>query len=218
MSENQLFLSTEEIQTKTIIMYRLLLSAFFIALGSGLFAQSASDLKHDSNWTWFGIDYTNCYFLSKMDFPNVSDLESKISAWNDLVLMEREKFIVKTLVGKNISYSTDMVKDLNSEIDVKSRLSDDGFQSTHLDPGTIQEIVLNYKMPEDLSGIGLVLIAESYSKPNVQGAYFVTFFDIATKKVLITERMLGKAKGFGLRNYWASSYYRVLQSVGKQYK
>ncbi|NOX86391.1 MAG: hypothetical protein GXO86_10590 [Chlorobi bacterium] len=61
------------------------------------------------------------------------------------------------------------------------------------------------------------MIAESYSKPNVQGAYYVTFFDIATKKVLSTERMLAKPGGFGLRNYWAKTYYTVLKEVGKKY-
>lgn len=199
-------------------MKRLLLSIAIIALTTSLFAQSSADVRNNSNWTWFGIDYTNCYFITKMDFPNVSDLESKINAWNDLVLIEREKYIQKTLVGKNINYFTDMVEDLNSEIDVKSRLSNDGFLSTHIEEIMIQEIVDGYDIPDELSGIGLALIAESYSKPNAQGAYFATFFDIETKKVLITERMLGKAKGFGLRNYWASSYLRVLQEVGKKYK
>jgi hypothetical protein len=199
-------------------MKRFILLIVFIAIASFSFSQSPTDVKSNDDWTWLGIDYTHCYFLTKMDFPSVSDLESKIQAWNDLVLMEREKYIDKTLVGKNIDYYTDMVEELNEEIDVKSRLSNDGFLATHMEEVMIQEIVGGYNIPDELTGIGLIFIAESYSKPNVQGAYFVTFFDMETKRVLITERMLGKAKGFGLRNYWAGSYYRVLQEVGKRYK
>jgi hypothetical protein len=153
-----------------------------------------------------------------MDFPSVSDLESKLDAWNNLVLVEREKFIEKTLKGKDVTYFIEMVGDLNEEVDVKSRLTNDGFMSTHMDAGMVQGMVDAYNIPDELSGIGLILIAESYSKPNTQGAYFVTFFDIDSKKVLVTERMLGKARGFGLRNYWANSYYTVLQQVGKKYK
>jgi len=199
-------------------MKKILMLLAAIIVSAGLNAQSSSDIRNASEWTWLGIDYTNCYFLTKMDFPSVSDLESKISAWNNLVLLEREKFVVKTLVGKNIIYYIDMVQTINSDIDVKSRLTDDGFQSTHIEEVQIQEIVGSYDLPADMSGIGLVFIAESYSKPNVQGAYYVTFFDISSKKVLSTTRMLGKAKGFGMRNYWANSYYLVLKNLGKLYK
>lgn len=197
------------------LLLALLFSAFAITSAS---AQSSADIGTSNDWTWFGIDYTNCYFIMSYDFPSVSDLESKIGAWNDLVLLERDKYILKPLASKDIAFSVDMVKELNGEIDVKSRISNDGFQSSYMESSQIQEIVNNYQIPDDLSGIGLIFIAESYSKPNEQGAYYATFFDIASKKVLSTERKLGKAKGFGLRNFWANSYYVILKEIGKQYK
>ena len=186
-------------------------------LGMSSFSQSLSEVNKAKEWTWFGIDYTNCYFLTPMDFPSISDLEAKIGAWNDLVLLERDKFIEKTIGRRDINYYVDMIKEKNAEIDVKSRLSDDDFKTTHIESGMIQDIVDGYYIDDDMEGIGLVLIAESYSKPNVKGSYYVTFFDIATRKVISSERMLGKASGFGLRNYWANSYYQVLKSVGKKY-
>ncbi len=170
-----------------------------------------------NNLTWFGIDYTNCYFLTPMDFPNVGDLKTKIRAWNDLVLYERDKYINKTLKGKNVKSALETVNKRNETINVRDHLTDDGFKSSHLDPAKVQEIISSYDIPEGLSGTGLVLIAESYSKPNEQGAYYVAFFDIATKKVFATERMLAKPGGFGLRNYWAKTYYTVLKEVGKKY-
>ncbi len=170
-----------------------------------------------NNLTWFGIDYTNCYFLTPMDFPNVGDLKLKLRAWNDLVLYERDKFIDKTLKGKNVKFALETVNKRNEGINVRDHITDDGFKSSHLDPAKVQEIINSYDIPPDLSGTGLVLIAESYSKPNEAGAYYVTFFDIASKKVLSTDRMLGKPGGFGLRNYWAKTYYLVLKEVGKKY-
>lgn len=198
---------------KTILTF--LASLLFASLS---FGQSSSDVQHAETWTWFGIDYTQCYFLTPMDFPSVSDLESKIKAWNDLVLYERAKFLDKNLLGRNTIFYLDAVENRNKEIDVRSRITDDGFLSSHMESTQIQDIINSYDIPEDMEGIGLVLIAESYSKPNVKGSYYVTFFDITTKKVLITERMLGKPSGFGLRNYWAGSYNNVLKAIGKKYK
>jgi len=191
----------------------LLLIAFSILLGMTGSSQSFDT----NNLTWFGIDYTNCYFLTPMDFPNVGDLKTKLRAWNDLVLYERDKYIDKTLKGKNVKFELETVNKRNDQVNVKEHITDDGFKSSHLDPAKVREIISSYDIPPDLSGTGLVLIAESYSKPNEQGAYYVTFFDIATKKVLSTERMLGKPGGFGLRNYWAKTYYNVLKEVGKKY-
>jgi len=42
---------------------------------------------------------------------------------------------------------------------------------------------------------------------------YVTFFDIATKKVLITERMIGRASGVGFRNYWVRPIYEVIKRI-----
>lgn len=129
---------------------------------------------------------------------------------------EREKYIEKALEGKNVTFSADMIKDMNMEIDMESRITNDESLYKHLDPTQAEQIVSNYKIPDDLSGVGLVFIAESYSKPEEAGAYYVTFIDLSTKKVLSTERMTGKAKGFGLRNYWAYTFYKVLQEIGKK--
>jgi hypothetical protein len=90
--------------------------------------------------------------------------------------------------------------------------------SSHLEQADIQGIVNTYNLREGASGIGLVFIVESLSKPNVKGAYWVTFFDAKTKKVISTERYLGKAGGFGLRNYWAKSYYNVMMEAGKEFQ
>lgn len=42
-----------------------------------------------------------------------------------------------------------------------------------------------------------MFIIETFDKPNQESRIMVTFFDIATKKVLINERIKGKATGAG---------------------
>ena len=51
-------------------------------------------------------------------------------------------------------------------------------------------------------------------------AIWVTFVDLKSKKVLMTERIEVKASaGFGFRNYWASTIKNLIDLIGdKKYK
>jgi hypothetical protein len=60
-----------------------------------------------------------------------------------------------------------------------------------------------------------VFIVEGLNKPGAKGSMYVTFIDMATKKVLFSERMVGKAGGFGYKNYWAKSVFEVLEDIQK---
>jgi len=196
-------------------MKRILLLILFSALMTNIsYSQSA---LNTGEFTWFGIDYTQCYYLTPIDFPSISDLEAKIKAWNDLVLDEQEKYIAKALAGKNVDFAIEAVTKRNETINVKSMLTEDETKAFHLETNQIQQIIENYNIEESLNGTGLVLIAESYHRLDERGNYYIAFFDIATKKVFVTEHMSGKAKGIGLRNYWAATYYNVLKSIGKKY-
>ncbi len=192
----------------------LLLAVFYLSTIS--FGQS-STVSNAKDWTWLGIDYTHCYFITSIDFVNADDLFEKTKAWNNLVYTEREKYIEKTLKSKKVALSSNMIKERNAEIDIEKRITDDESFYTHLDKDQVIKIVSDYNIPNDLSGIGLVLIAESYNKLEESGAYYVTFIDLDTKEVLSTERKLGKARGFSFRNYWAYTYYLVLKEIGKEY-
>lgn len=195
----------------------LLLLITGILISSTSYSQSSGSSFNANQITWFGIDYTECYFLNPIDFPSRDDLKNKLQAWNDLVLNEREKYITKTLKGKSVKYAKNAVNERNETVKIKDKITDDNTKSNHLKSDQIQGMINSYNIEDGLSGTGLVLIAESYDKPTEHGNYYVTFFDIATKKVFITEPISGKAKGFGLRNYWAGSIYKVLQQVGKKY-
>ena len=56
------------------------------------------------------------------------------------------------------------------------------------------------------------------SKGREEASYWVTFVDMKNKKVLLTKRMLGKAVGFGFRNYWAGSAKNVFKAMKKEFK
>jgi hypothetical protein len=193
----------------------LLLTVFYLSTIS--FGQN-STVSNAKEWTWLGIDYTHCYFITSIDFVNADDLFEKTKAWNNLGYTEREKYIEKPLKSKKVVLSSNMINERNAEIDIEKRITDDESFYMHLDKDQVIKIVSEYNIPDDLSGIGLVLIAESYNKLEESGAYYVTFIDLDTKEVLCTERKLGKARGFSFRNYWAYTYYLVIKEIGKEYK
>jgi hypothetical protein len=83
-----------------------------------------------------------------------------------------------------------------------------------LDKNTIAEIIKEYNTKEK-QGLGIVFIMESLDKPKRIATMWVTFFDIASKTVLLTEKMSGKPGGAGFRNYWARTYYNVMVKIKK---
>jgi hypothetical protein len=56
---------------------------------------------------------------------------------------------------------------------------------------------------------------EALSKTSEKGTMWVTFVDMNNNKLLHTERMTGKTGGFGFKNYYANSVYKVIQEIKK---
>jgi hypothetical protein len=61
-----------------------------------------------------------------------------------------------------------------------------------------------------------MFIMESMDKSSKQANMFVTFVDMASRKVLFTERMSGEAGGFGFRNYWVRPVSEVIEKIQKR--
>ena len=62
-------------------------------------------------------------------------------------------------------------------------------------------------------GVGMVFIAQFLDKSNNRGTYEVVFFNTETKEIIEEWITDGKARGFGLRNYWAGSVYSALKKL-----
>ena len=64
---------------------------------------------------------------------------------------------------------------------------------------TIESIVRGYNF-SGKKGIGLMFIMETMNKASATASMYVTFINLSSGKVLLTERMTAKAAGFGFRN------------------
>jgi len=89
----------------------------------------------------------------------------------------------------------------------------------NLKPGRIERsaidgMVKKYSSAEKKDGVGLVFVIENFNKSAQVADVYVTFFDIASKKILLCEKMSGAARGVGMRNYWAGAIKAIIKELG----
>ncbi|MFK5856085.1 MAG: hypothetical protein QM503_08150 [Bacteroidota bacterium] len=185
--------------------------SFIVALSEVSFSQS-NKAYCVQEITWFGIDYSQAYFIDDKAFPDPDKLKDVyFLAWNNFVFKEANKYDISRFFNKKeVFFSTSYINSRNKEIDIFNRIGNFWVNQGYLNPDSIQSIISSYHMAENIQGVGLVFIVEKLDKPNRRAIYWVAFFDIETKKVLLTEPIIGRPAGAGTRNYWANSFYSAL--------
>lgn len=195
---------------KLIIMKNLILF-LFIVLTIRLFSQSASDVFVKNEIVWLGIDLSNSKYIGFTGTTTPSEIINQYFVqWNTLIISEPEKYNIKKFFWKKgVIYDIDYMikKNMTTKLDNYNT-----FSSYSLPDNKLDSIVAEYQ-PNNTSGIGLAFIVESFNKITETASIYVTFIDLATKKVLFKEKMYGKASGFGLRNHWSGAFYNILKSI-----
>ncbi|MCB0760345.1 MAG: hypothetical protein KDC12_02400 [Flavobacteriales bacterium] len=192
-----------------------------LLLTCSLQAQSLSDLfqKSDTEIHWLGIDYSQVKLIG--DFSEFADAgdrsvvqvkETYFPKWNYLIVNESAKYDIRGMVRKEkITNSIEMVMKRNGEADVAEM---EAYTNTPLSPDDIQGIAKTYDF-EGKTGLGLILIAECMDKNAPIAIYHFAVINMNTKEVLLQERFETVPGGIGLRNFWAASYYKVIQDIEK---
>ena len=199
-----------------------LLAGLLLCLNQAtLNAQSASDIFNSSKTTitWLGVDFTQVKVVGETGTVSPSELISLFEKINGVIINESDKYNFKEALNKSdIPYDLGPVNKLNGEIDTETILSSSSAEKGRIDEALIATLVKKYevKKPE---GVGLVFFMETLDKPSETGTMWVTFFSLSDHKVLLAEKMSGKAAGFGFRNHWARTVYEVIKQIKKtEYK
>ena len=191
-----------------ILTFCILHSAFLIK------AQSNAELFNSAKLVWFGVDMSHSKLVGTEGFTDPYDIQKRyVPAWNSLVLSEAEKYDVRKFFKNG-----EVVNDILAVEAVNEKINPGEWVQTStytLDKSEITGMVKKYKSNEK-EGLGLVFIVESFDKTKETGFIYVTFFNIATKEVILTEKLSGKAGGFGVRNYWAAAIYKVMLESEKK--
>lgn len=92
--------------------------------------------------------------------------------------------------------------------------SDNVSDFTHLTSFHIDKLVKEYNF-NGIKGTGLHFVVDGMSKAEKAASVYVTYIDMDMKKVLLTAQLVGKAGGFGLRNFWAKPFEEILKQIEK---
>ena len=205
---------------KTVIA----LSICFLLQLNGIKAQTREDLFTDKEIKYFfyGIDYSNAKFIGEFAHfeesgqKNMEGIKSEFfSRWNDVLIKESDKFDVKKAFRlNNLAYRIEEITTVNEATEVDSMAAT---KSTAFSKADIEAIVSNYNF-EAKEGVGIIFISEYLNKNSAKGCFHFVVFSHSTKEVLLQDRFVESARGFGLRNYWINPVYKAIGGVEYKYK
>lgn len=183
----------------------------FLVLSTSLvcFAQNKSALKNIHSIKFYGVDYSQVKIYGADESP--VEFREAFRRINDLFIREAKKYNVGKHLKKEVTeISLEAVNQVNDGIDLSELMTTQ--RNYTLSEEQIKAAVQALPISKT-SGVGMVFIAQLLDKPNNKGTYRVVFFNTETKEIIeewITE---GKARGFGLRNYWAGSIHNSLKKL-----
>ena len=165
--------------------------------------------------TYLGIDFSQARLVGDAGAVATDFKDKHFPGINQLVINEPKKYdLTKALKRSNITNDIAVTEAANAKIEADKIKVSSAPAANRLDAAAIQKIVQDYDL-SGKKGIGMVIIMEDLNKTSERGSMYVTFLDLGTHKVLFTERLTGKAGGFGNRNYWAKPVYEVFEQIEK---
>ncbi|MBN2165423.1 MAG: hypothetical protein JW717_04025 [Marinilabiliaceae bacterium] len=200
---------------------RALSIGLFILFAGVLFAQKNEELFSDNNYKyyWFGIDYSGVQLIG--DFysesfagkdPHTEIRDRYFIAWNNLIKAERKKYSIERLVNKaSVIYDTDVVDSINKNVLV-SNLSDESKLIMLKEDLAAKIKSYNFKQSD---GIGVIIFADVLNKTELKAIYELVYFNIKNRELLYFKQYEYKPMGFGIRNYWAGSFYPIFRDFPK---
>ncbi|MCC7029604.1 MAG: hypothetical protein IT257_04805 [Chitinophagaceae bacterium] len=185
----------------------------------------ADIFKSSVDITWLGVDYSEVKFIGPATgwgdegTKTPTEMRDKyFPAWNELMVKEAKVFKIAEAVSRaEVNFAVDVTADANAKMNKKEIFSENIGDFQLVSEADVQSMIKNYNF-KGKTGIGFLLIAEGMSKGREEASYWVTFVDMKSKKVLLTQRMLGKASGIGFRNYWANTVKNILKAMKKDFK
>jgi len=185
----------------------------------GIQAQSVNDIfDPKTTITWLGMDMTGAIFIGDREkFGSQSDIQNLIKSWNDVLEREKEKFNVQLMVHKTVpvDMKLDVTRNHNSDLDISNILSEKTGDHVHLRKNGVEQIAAAYNF-DGATGVGLMFNIESFNKTNNEASLWVTFINMGTGEVIITERMTANPGGAGVRNYWLGAVRGIMEKVKKK--
>ncbi len=187
-----------------------LLFSLCLVLGYSFFAYSKEPFPQVKNAIFFGVDFSHCEIIGADESEN--QCREAFAGINRLFFSEPKKYDI----SESIQIPTDLVfeniKVANNEneqfvLSLKAQIETiDPF-----DNETLEQLIKTYTN-KDKEGHGFVIFAKALDKTQGKAYYSGCLFEIKTGKIIYQDFNFGKARGYGLRNFWARSVYNYLSN------
>lgn len=174
-------------------------------------AQDMQVIRDTDDLYFYGVDFSAAKIIGAEESP--AEFRDMFYDINYLFISEREKYVIplqKKLQHTFSDIDIDAVKENNAS-------AEDDEMIAHASPKDMteeqlhQQVLMN-DIPEK-EGVGLLIVCSELNKTDELGHYYYVFFDNSTFEVKTVGAYSGKAAGFGLRNYWASTLYRTYKEI-----
>lgn len=200
--------------SKFFLSFSVLLSCLAVQT---LNAQKTKDVFNaDTPLTYLGIDFTKVKIIGETNNPAWEIRDKFFSTINSVIVNEPKKYDLRSTFQKaEVNFNLDPVMEKNSKAEIEGMVSLNSSDVNSLDSKAISQIAKGYKL-NDKKGIGLLIIMETMNKTQTRATMHFTFIDMANGNMLFSEKVSGKPRGFGFRNYWAGSVYDALGEIEKQ--
>ncbi|NII26520.1 hypothetical protein HB364_15635 [Pseudoflavitalea sp. X16] len=184
---------------------------FFLVNAPTAIAQKTKDIfSPDMPLTYFGVDFSEARIIGGTPAKT-----SDFAGINNLIVNETKKYDLPAVFQRSsVTVDIKAVNKKNATINTAAIKSSNVSDFNRLKKDDVYKIIKGYNWG-NRKGIGVLFIMEGMSATGKVASMYVTFFDIASKKVLLTEEMTGENGGFGFRNRWATSLYNVMEKVKK---
>lgn len=154
----------------------------------------------------YGVDFTQVKVYAADE--SVEQFAEAFKGINMLLITECDKYDFTKMLNARVRVDVEEVVSKLSLCNYSNMLVL-GTAYKELDYGSI---VRGYNLQQS-EGTGVVLIAKFLNKVSAEATYELVLFDIYTREILCQKEVVGKARGFGLRNFWAGSVYNIIRTT-----
>lgn len=188
---------------KKLILFLFLTTSLFS------FGQGKSALKEIQSIKFYGVDYSQAKVFGAAETP--LQFKAVFERINELFITEAKKYDVGKQLKKEVTeISLDAVNQVNEAMNPAELMTSE--RSYSLTGEQIKAAIQALPIKKG-PGVGMVFIAQFLDKSANMGTYQVVFFNTDNKEIIEEWVTEGKARGFGLRNYWAGSIYSALKNL-----
>ena len=165
---------------------------------------------------WVGINFSKAKFTREgFDYPP-EVLQRYLHDWNMLILNDQKKYDIRMSFRKPVmQYDLSVITKINKSLKANDLLTKNIKANDVLSDDQMRELASVQTLPQSLP-YALSLWVESFDSKVKTASIWVVITKTETQEVVLCEKFLKKPGGFGLRNYWARTFYNVFYDIQSQ--